>query len=421
MGSLSVVSLLAVLVAVVVGYFRRTNVGIITIGLALVLAEIYHIDSKEIIAGFSSSLFVSMTGVIYLFSIVRQNNTLHLIEAKILSLVKHRVWIIPIVMYLLGFVLTAIGPGAIPNLAIIPLVGASLAVATGFEPLMLSLIGIAGIWGGRMVPITPEGILVKGLLTKQGLAPDMTPIFLGLLITSVVMAILPYLYYKGWKPKPVSKTLETEVVKFNWHQIMTLIGILVMVVCATVFQMNVGLVAFLIGAILVAFGAADEKESIKSIPWNVLLLILGVGMLMEIVVSSGGIDLLSKGLLSVMGPHTSTAFMELAAGIMSLFSSAIGVVFPTLIPTASHIASSFHGAVSPYALTTAVVVGSTITGLSPISEAGALIIAATSANADKDDSDKKDINKMFIQLIAWALVALIVAFLLAILGVYKLV
>ena len=72
-------------------------------------------------------------------------------------------------------------------------------------------------------------------------------------------------------------------------------------------------------------------------------MVLGVGILMNVISLSGGIDIMVDGLESVMGPKTAATIMAIAAGLMSFFSSGLGVVFPTLIPTASGLAASIGG------------------------------------------------------------------------------
>ncbi|MDH8517197.1 citrate transporter, partial [Klebsiella pneumoniae] len=76
-----------------------------------------------------------------------------------------------------------------------------------------------------------------------------------------------------------------------------------------VFSLNVGLTAFVIGAILSALGAGDENAAIKSIPWSVLILVCGVGLLMNVVMESGGISLLAKTLTTVMNETTASSVM----------------------------------------------------------------------------------------------------------------
>ncbi|QAT49248.1 citrate transporter [Caproiciproducens sp. NJN-50] len=417
--SLGLISLIALLVAIVIGFVWKANVGIVSIALALIIGRIYGIAEKTIIAGFSSSLFITMVGVTYLLGILMQNKTLDNIANLFVSSVKRHVWLIPIVFYCLGFILSAIGPGSIPILAIIPVLAVPIALSAGYNPIMLAIMGECGCFGGRMTPITPEGVVVMNLMGKQGINTNLFPIWASLFVASLVLAAVVYIVYKGWKVKYSEANLPDEKIRFNKNQVISLAGLLVMIVCTLAFKVNVGLISFLVGTVILLFGVGNEGASIKSIPWNVLLMVVGVGMLMNIVVQSDGITLLSNALSSIMTPFTGTAIMGVTGGIMSFFSSGLGVVFPTLIPTVGGIASHFNGAVSPVELAAAVVIGGTITGVSPISTTGGLIMAAISSQPDAEK--KYDINKIFLKLWGWAFVALAVTFILAITGVFHLI
>lgn len=91
------------------------------------------------------------------------------------------------------------------------------------------------------------------------------------------------------------------------------------------------------------------------------------------------------GLESVMGPKTAATIMAIAAGLMSFFSSGLGVVFPTLIPTASGLAASIGG-VTALELVSVIVIGGTVSGFTPISTTGALIMAGV---AQQENADEK--------------------------------
>ncbi|AHH93309.1 hypothetical protein FSDG_02444 [Fusobacterium animalis 7_1] len=191
-----------------------------------------------------------------------------------------------------------------------------------------------------------------------------------------------------------------------------------MIISVIMFKMNVGLMAFAVGSILVLLGAGDEKKAISKIPWNVILLVLGVGVLMNIVSLSGGITLMAEGMTKIMTPKTAPSIMAVSASVMSFFSSGLGVVFPTLIPTSSIIADNLG--ISHYAkeLVAMVTVGGTFTGISPISTTGALIMSAVIS--DEKVKDKFPQNKLFLELVFWAFFTIILEVILAYLGIYKL-
>lgn len=189
---------------------------------------------------------------------------------------------------------------------------------------------------------------------------------------------------------------------------------MVLAIGALFFSWNVGLTGFLVGTVLVVLGDAQEKKAIAGIPWNVILMVMGVGILMNIISISGGIDIMVAGLEKVMGPHTAAMIMAIAAGIMSFFSSGLGVVFPTLIPTASGLASGLG--VSAVQLVTVIVIGGTVSGFTPISTTGALIMAGVAQQENADERFPQ--NRLFIELFAVSFIALGVLAIFALLGIY---
>lgn len=162
--NLGLVSLLCLLAAIIVGFLRNANVGILSTGFAMVLGLIYGLTTKEILSGFSSSLFIQMVGITYLFAIIQGNGTLELLARKLVGLVGTKRRLIPFVMYLLGFAICACGPGAIPSLAIIPVIAIPVAVSAGVNPIMTAVIGDLGVMSGRMSPLTPEAAVVRELM-----------------------------------------------------------------------------------------------------------------------------------------------------------------------------------------------------------------------------------------------------------------
>lgn len=412
--NLGAVSLILLLAAIVIGFWRKANVGILCIGFSMILMIAYGLDSKEVIVGFSSSLFIQMVGITYLFSIINGNGTLELLAKKMVALVGKKRHLIPFVMYALGFIICAVGPGAIPSLAIVPVIAIPVAISAGVNPIMTAVIGDLGVMSGRMSPLTPESAVVRELMEAQGMKGNTIPIMIGMIITALVVAALVYVYYKGWKVDENVSVSEEKLAKFNTRQWLSLAGLLVLAIGALFFSWNVGLTGFLVGTVLVVLGDAQEKKAIAGIPWNVILMVMGVGILMNIISISGGIDIMVAGLEKVMGPHTAAMIMAIAAGIMSFFSSGLGVVFPTLIPTASGLASGLG--VSAVQLVTVIVIGGTVSGFTPISTTGALIMAGVAQQENADERFPQ--NRLFIELFAVSFIALGVLAIFALLGIY---
>ena len=412
--NLGIISLIALLAAIIIGFVRNSNVGILCMGFSMVLGLVFGLDAKEILSGFSSSLFIQMVGITYLFAIINSNGTLELLARKMVGLVGKKKALIPFVMYILGFLICAVGPGAIPSLAIIPVIAIPVAVSAGINPIMTAIIGDLGVMSGRMSPLTPEAAVVRELMEEQGLTGNTIPIMISLTITALIVAVLVYIYYKGWKVEKREDETEEALPKFNGKQWLSLAGLLILAVGVLFFSWNVGLTGFLVGSVLIVLGCGEEKKAIKGIPWNVILMVLGVGILMNVISLSGGIDIMVAGLEKIMGHRTAAMIMAITAGFMSFFSSGLGVVFPTLIPTASGLASGLGvGAVE---LVTVIVIGGTVSGFTPISTTGALIMAGVAQQENAEEKFPQ--NRLFVELFAVSFIALAVLAIMAVIGVY---
>lgn len=203
--SLGIVSLIALIVAIAVGCIWKSNVGIASIGLAVIISLIYGVKEKVIIDGFSGSLFVTMAGVTYLFGMLIQNGTLDKIAKMFVSVsVNRSVWFIPVVIYCLGFILSAIGPGSIEP-GDHPRAGRADRVFGGLQSAharadrgsrMLRRQADAD-HAGRPFGDEPAG-------KAEGQRQPVPHLALHVRFF-LVLAALAYVYYKGWKIEKVEK------------------------------------------------------------------------------------------------------------------------------------------------------------------------------------------------------------------------
>ena len=415
--NLGLISLILLLAAIILGFTRNANVGILCIGFAMVLTLIFpgSVKAKDVLAGFSTSLFIQMAGVMYLFAIINANGTLELMAKKCVSVVPAK--LIPAVMFVIGMALSASGPGSIPCLAIIPVIAIPISVSAGINPIMVAIIGDMGAMAGRMSPLTPEAAVVRSLMEEQGLVGDTVPIMLCTAVTCVITAIIVFLYYKGWKVnKPDNGGVKEKLPAFNWKQWLSLACLLVLAIGVLFLKWNVGLTGFLLGSLLIVVGCGTEKKAVGGVPWGVIIMVLGVGMLMNIIKLSGGIDMLVSALESVMGPKSAAPVMAITAGVMSFFSSGLGVVFPTLVPICGSLATSIGA--DGVLLVAMVVIGGTIAGYTPISTTGALIMAGVAQQENAEERFPQ--NKLFVELFAVSFLNIAVLVLMSVLGIYSL-
>ncbi|NCB50789.1 MAG: hypothetical protein EOM54_02735 [Clostridia bacterium] len=403
---MDVVALIIFLGAIFLAFLRKKNVGVLALAIGVIAVRILGLTDKDLYGSISSSMFTTLVGITLLFAVVNSTGALDLLAKKIIAVSGKRLWTIPIFVYIAGFIVAGIGPGAVPALAIIPPLAVSIAITVGFNPVMLALVGECGLIAGRMTPITPEAAIITAAAQSAGISNVMPVVLICQTLVTLVFSVLLFFIYKGQKLKtPLNELSLKNLEKFNKKQILSLLGILVMMILIIFVKVNLGLSAFLVAAVLLLLEVADDASCIKAIPWTTIVMVLGVGALMSIVNKAGGIDLMSRGLSTIMNKTTATPIMGISAGLMSLVSSALGVVYPTMMPMTVDIANSVGG-VNPVALMAAVGAGGSLAGISPLSTGGALILAAL--GAIKKDFSKEEQSKVFLELLIMAGVALLV-------------
>ena len=149
---------------------------------------------------------------------------------------------------------------------------------------------------------------------------------------------------------------------------------------------------------------ADEKKVVALVPWGTLIMICGVGMLISLGVKVGIIDLLAEWLTQHVPMWMIPVLLCLISAVMSIFSSTLGVVTPTLFPIVPAIAAA--SGLNPMLLFICIVAGAQSSSISPFSSGGSLIMGSAPEGIDR--------NKLFNQLLFRAIPVGVIAALIAV-------
>lgn len=194
-----IISLVLFIVVILLAFFRKVNVGVVAVTFGVIMVRIFGLTDKDLIGGFSTSMFTTLVGITLLFAAITQTGALDLLARKIIALAGNKMWVLPIMVYIAGFVIAGVGPGAVPALAIIPALAAIIAVEVGFNPLMLVLIGEQGLMAGRMTPITPEAAIITGAAAEANIANVMPTILVCQTLVTIVSSLVFWFIFKGHK------------------------------------------------------------------------------------------------------------------------------------------------------------------------------------------------------------------------------
>lgn len=415
--SMAVISLLFLVAVLVLGFTKKINMGLLSIGAALILAHISGIPEKEVISNFNTSLFVTLVGSGFLFAIAVSNGTMELFAKKMLSLAGKRSWLIPILYAVLAFLVSAAGPGNIAPAALFGPLGLVLGIELGIDPIALGLLGALGCNMGCMSAVANGGIIAANLGAESGYAGQYeTKLFLYCMMIFVIVTALFIFVFKLYKAKASDVSALKDLPKFNRNQILTLSACGILIVTVFLTKWNVGLLSVVLGIILILLKVADDKAALKIMPWGTFIMVCGVSVLMKMVVSLGGISMMTDGLISIMSKNTAAPLMGLAAGVLSWFSSTTGVVMPTLIPTIPGIIENF-GTVGYAELIAAITITSFLAAFSPASTGGGTTLAQYAIFNPNASGD--ELNKQFMRMFFISVACVLLSVFLALIGFYK--
>ena len=410
---MATVSLIALLLCIVVAFIKKINAGILAIPLAFIVGVyMMGMSSKEVIAGFLTSLVFTLLGIMFIFGIATSNGTLDKIAELITNLAGSRVKLIPYVFYFFAVAVSCCVGGIIGGSLVCP-IAMKVGKREGIPDYLTGTAVIFGVQGGAMTSIAANGIIALGLMNEIGMDGRVLPLWLHMMLSALICFTVCYLVGGGLKlaPLPLQENGHTKIT-FDRKQKITLVALLVLIVSTAVFKTDVPLTGFTVGAILILLGCGDANEAIKQISWTTIMLLAGVSMLVNVITVAGGIDAASAWLASIMTPATADSIMILTGGAMSAVSSATGVVMPTLIPTAPEIAAQMGGTVSVASIVSSIVIGANIVPISPLSTMGGIAMACSNEGTDK--------SKLFNSFLLSAILAVVGCALLALTGFYKL-
>jgi di/tricarboxylate transporter len=396
---LSVISLLALLAAILIGSFTAINVGLISIALAFAvgvgLAGMKH---GAVIAGFPANLFVTLLGVTFLFSQARVNGTLERVASSATWLARGRAGMVPVIFFLLALLFASIGPGNIAAVALLAPVAMAAAGRAAVPAFLMAIMVCSGANAGAFSPIAPTGIIANELMAKIGLPNVAWQNYFNAFIAQSFVGFAGYLLFGGARlfVPGTMRLYPAELMSgaLDVKQRLTVLIVCLLVAAVLLLKVDVTIGAFVAAAVMSLTRAADEKAAFRDMPWAVIVMVCGMTMLVNVVDKAGGLELFTGVLAKVSDPITVTGVMAFVTGVISVYSSSSAVVLPTFLPTIPSLIEKLGGG-DPIAIAASINVGAHLVDISPLSTLGALCIANAAPEVDR--------KRLFNQMLAWGL------------------
>jgi di/tricarboxylate transporter len=405
--NLPLISLLALLAAILVSCFTRLNAGLLSVALAFLIGVLLGgVKVQEVAAGFPAGMFLTLVGVTLLFGQAQANGTLDRVAERAVKLARGNAGLIPIIFFVLALVVSAVGPGNIAATALLAPVAMAVAGRAGISAFLMAIMICNGASAGAFSPFAPSGIIANGLMAKAGLVGVEWRNFINTLAAQSFVAFAGYFSLGGLRlftQKPPSETPPSlpgaektaeKIEPFDAKQKLTLAVIAALVLSVILLKLDVTVGAF-IGAVMLSLaGVADERAAVKAIPWDAILMVCGVTVLVAIMERAGGMNLFTSLLARLSTPTSVTAVIAFVTGLVSVYSSSSGVVLPAFLPTIPGLVEKLGGG-DALAIAYSINVGSHLVDVSPLSTLGALCIANAAASENR--------TALFHRMLAWGL------------------
>ncbi len=388
---MDILSLITLIAVIALSCFSKINPGLLSFGLAWALGHYgAHMNVEQIVAGFPGYIFIVLVGVTYLFGLAKYNGTLEKLTRSALSVIKEKPLAAPLLFFLLAAILSTIGAGNIGAVALLAPVAMTIAWETGIGAFFMTIAIVCGANAGTFSPFALTGLIANGLITKLGLNMDpWTQVYVPNFLAQTFLAILCYaLFYwqiKRAKQHIHNQEIKTTITDSSWsiRQQFTLAAIIILIVSTIFLKTDIGFMSILLACALTLLHVPDGREAVKQIPWDIILMVCGVNMLIGVLEMLGGLSLFIDLLAKISTPYTITPVIAFITGIISAFSSSSGVVMPTFIPLVPGLIEKIGGG-NITAIVSSINVGAHLVDISPLSSLGALCVA----NAIHEDKEK---------------------------------
>lgn len=416
--------LMALVVSIGLGYKTKINIGFFTIAFAYLIGCFgMGLKPSEVIELWPVKIFFIILSVTLFYNFALANGALEKLASHLLYKCRKFPQFLPLAIFFAATIIAGLGAGFYTVLAFMAPITLLLCKKTNMNMIIGGMAANYGALAGANFMTSQSGIIFRSLMENTGISSQTAFSYSsGIFVLTLIIPIAVLGIYTLWNRKSNSIVIEDQKPEpFDKKQKQSIFLIILMMSIVLVFPIlhllfpDVKTISFLNSKTDIAFLAitfslisllmklADEKKVIALVPWGTLIMICGVGMLIALGVKLGIITTLSEWLANNVPVWVIPVLLCLISAIMSVFSSTLGVVAPTLFPIVPALALT--SGLNPLVLFICIVVGAQSTAISPFSSGGSLIMASAPADIDKT----KFFNQLLFKAIPVGVIAALIA------------
>ena len=318
---LSVAIILAIALAIFLGYKTKINTGLFCIVFAYIIGcFVMGLKPKQVIGYWPTSTMFVILSVSLFYNFAAINGTLEKMSGALLYACRKFPGLLPYALLAVAVILSVMGATYFTVLAFLAPITLVICDESRMDKLTGAVAINCGALAGGNFPTSNLGVIFRGLAdTAFEASPDVAAvetfgmemkIFLFSVLFSLVLVTIFRFGFKENRNIGKGVTFKKPEV-FTKDQKITLSLMMIMMVVVLIFplmqilmsgnaaiqyissKVDVGLVAIVFAVIALLLKLAPQKEALAKIPWNTIVMIAGAGMLIAVAVEAGTIDALS--------------------------------------------------------------------------------------------------------------------------------
>lgn len=403
--------LIILVIALSIGLGEKFNVN--TGFLAAVFAYligcfVLGMKTSEVLATWPTKLMMVIFAIGLFFNFAVCNGTLNKIAGLILYRFRNQQVILPLVLYFVTALVSGMGAAFFTSVAVMGAIAMALCNESKMNRMIAAMSVTFGALSGANFMVSAHGVLFNGLLSETEVAAQAAEITQDIFIVSFIypIIVIAAMIIFDRKNADASALNIEKPEPFTHKQKVNLVLIILMMAIALIFPIlgqfiDNGQVDYLASHVDVSFLALifaviayflklapDPKEVMAKVPWDTIWLVGGVGMLIDVAVEAGAIDMLASLITMIPAPLVAVCVCVIA-GIMSIFSSTLGVVAPLMFPMIAGICAA-SGLSAPL-IGVSIIIGSQSTSVAPFSTGGALILGSSDLEGEEQNKFYNDL------------------------------
>lgn len=377
-----VLSILIILAAMVLFAMEKIPIALTALIASLVMGITGVMPLDKVYAGFSSTLFIMLFGMLIVGDCLFETGLVKLIGVRLSKsrLINNELYLLITLMCVAGFSSAFLSNTAVMA-TMIPLVGAIAVSSSGRVKSKNILMGLgiaASIGGAATLVGSTAQLMTQSILRSTEGAQEMA--FFDLSYVVVPLFIITLLYYVFFGYRFQKKVFNFEDIEPNEDggkveevkvtpQMIVAGGVMIFCIVGFITELwNIGIVALLGATICLVAGCKPFKNAIADLDWNTLILMAAAqGFAAGLDISGGG-KLLAEWALMIGGGESASPILLLIVGVVvavfltNLMSNT--AVAAMLIPIYINIA--FQLGYDPMVFALAITIGASASVATPI-------------------------------------------------------